>query len=118
MAQEEKEKPDESTSSRRPQAKETKPNPAPEPEPEMATVAMDISKPPPAAAGDDSAKGARAGGEGLRQYYLQHIHDLQLQIRTKTHNLNRLEAQRNDLNSKGQTLLLDPSPGVRVSPEP
>jgi hypothetical protein len=116
MAQQE-EKADESTSSRRPQAKATKPNPAPEPE-EMATVAMDISKPPPAASGDESAKGARAGGEGLRQYYLQHIHDLQLQIRTKTHNLNRLEAQRNDLNSKGQTLLLDPSPGVRVSPEP
>ena len=40
-------------------------------------------------------------GEGLRQYYMQHIHDLQLQIRQKTHNLNRLEAQRNDLNSKG-----------------
>ncbi|XP_058074592.1 26S proteasome regulatory subunit 8 homolog A isoform X2 [Magnolia sinica] len=39
-------------------------------------------------------------GEGLRQYYLQNIHDLQLQVRQKTHNLNRLEAQRNDLNSK------------------
>lgn len=40
-------------------------------------------------------------GEGLRQYYMQHIHDLQLQVRVKTHNLNRLEAQRNELNSKG-----------------
>ena len=71
----------------------------------MATVAMDISKPPPAASGDESAKGARGGGEGLRQYYLQHIHDLQLQIRQKTHNLNRLEAQRNDLNSRGDLTL-------------
>ncbi|KAM7464879.1 hypothetical protein LguiB_012441 [Lonicera macranthoides] len=43
-------------------------------------------------------------GEGLRQYYLQHIHDLQLQVRQKTHNLNRLEAQRNDLNSRVRML--------------
>ncbi|KAF8393273.1 hypothetical protein HHK36_021514 [Tetracentron sinense] len=43
-------------------------------------------------------------GEGLRQYYLQHIHDLQLHVRQKTHNLNRLEAQRNDLNSKVRML--------------
>ena len=74
----------------------------------MATVAMDISKPTPAASGDEAAVAAAAkgrsggGGEGLRQYYLQHIHDLQLQIRQKTHNLNRLEAQRNDLNSRGE----------------
>jgi hypothetical protein len=71
----------------------------------MATVAMDISKPTPAASGDEAAAAAKGrsggGGEGLRQYYLQHIHDLQLQIRQKTHNLNRLEAQRNDLNSRG-----------------
>lgn len=40
-------------------------------------------------------------GEGLRPYYLAHIHDLLLQLRVKTHNLHRLEAQRNDLNSKG-----------------
>jgi len=72
----------------------------------MATVAMDISKPTPAASGDEAAAAAKGrssgGGEGLRQYYLQHIHDLQLQIRQKTHNLNRLEAQRNDLNSRGE----------------
>ncbi|KAL5699401.1 26S proteasome regulatory subunit 8 A [Ranunculus cassubicifolius] len=43
-------------------------------------------------------------GEGLRQYYLQHIHDLQLTLRQKTHNLNRLEAQRNDLNSRVRML--------------
>lgn len=42
-------------------------------------------------------------GEGLRHYYLSHIHDLLLQLRVKTHNLRRLEAQRNDLNSKGRS---------------
>lgn len=41
------------------------------------------------------------GGDGLRNYYLGHTHDLLLQLRVKTHNLHRLEAQRNDLNSKG-----------------
>jgi 26S proteasome regulatory subunit T6 len=76
----------------------------------MATVAMDISKPAQAAAGDESAKGARGGGEGLRQYYQQHIQDLQLQIRTKTHNLSRLEAQRNDLNSRGDLTIRSPPP--------
>ncbi|VAI89412.1 unnamed protein product [Triticum turgidum subsp. durum] len=75
----------------------------------MAAVAMDIAKPSalPASVDDPSAasaKGRAGGGEGLRQYYLQHIHDLQLQIRTKTHNLNRLEAQRNDLNSRVRML--------------
>lgn len=49
-------------------------------------------------------------GEGLRQYYQQHIHDLQLLVRHKTHNLNRLEAQRNDLNSKG---LSPPNPNPK-----
>ncbi|KAF3624138.1 hypothetical protein CQW23_01855 [Capsicum baccatum] len=50
-----------------------------------------------------SAKATKQG-EGLRQYYMQHIHDLQLQVRHKTHNLNRLEAQRNELNSKVRML--------------
>ena len=51
-----------------------------------------------------SAKAVENQGEGLRHYYLQHIHDLQLQVRHKTHNLNRLEAQRNELNSRGSLL--------------
>ncbi|KAK3025735.1 hypothetical protein RJ639_042504 [Escallonia herrerae] len=52
-----------------------------------------------------SMKAANAkAGEGLRQYYLQHIHDLQLQVRNKSHNLNRLEAQRNELNSRVRML--------------
>lgn len=40
-------------------------------------------------------------GDGLKQYYMQHIHDAQLQVRQRSHNLNRLEAQRNELNSRG-----------------
>ena len=45
--------------------------------------------------------GAAKQGEGLKQYYIQHIHELLLLVRQKTLNLNRLEAQRNGLNSRG-----------------
>jgi 26S proteasome regulatory subunit T6 len=65
----------------------------------MATVAVEVKK--PALEGEKERGAVGGGGEGLRQYYLQHIHDFQLQVRQKTHNLQRLEAQRNDLNSKG-----------------
>lgn len=51
---------------------------------------------------DENCSSRAKAGEGLRQYYLQHIHDAQLQVRQKTHNLNRLEAQRNELNSRGR----------------
>lgn len=69
----------------------------------MATAVTEFSQSGPAMAGEAcSGKAASSKqGDGLRQYYLQHIHDLQLQVRQKTHNLNRLEAQRNDLNSRG-----------------
>ncbi|KAL1819677.1 hypothetical protein DCAR_0415981 [Daucus carota subsp. sativus] len=43
-------------------------------------------------------------GEGLTHYYQHHFHDLELHVRNKSHNLNRLEAQRNDLNSKVRML--------------
>ncbi|KAG5141444.1 hypothetical protein JHK82_017139 [Glycine max] len=43
-------------------------------------------------------------GEGLRHYYSLNIHEHQLLLRQKTHNLNRLEAQRNDLNSRVRML--------------
>lgn len=66
----------------------------------MATAAVEVKK--LAVEEGEKERGAAGGsGEGLRQYYLQHIHDFQLQVRQKTHNLQRLEAQRNDLNSKG-----------------
>nr|XP_007135859.1 hypothetical protein PHAVU_010G164000g [Phaseolus vulgaris]ESW07853.1 hypothetical protein PHAVU_010G164000g [Phaseolus vulgaris] len=43
-------------------------------------------------------------GEGLRHYYSLNIHEHQLLLRQKTHNLNRLEAQRNELNSRVRML--------------
>ncbi|RWW23391.1 hypothetical protein GW17_00012358 [Ensete ventricosum] len=73
----------------------------------MATAVVE-KKQPMEAEGEMCAPLLRArggGGEGLRQYYLQHIHDLHLQIRQKTNNLQRLEAQRNDLNSRGSETL-------------
>lgn len=58
----------------------------------------------------------RAGGEGLRRYYKAKIEELELQVKEKTHNLRRLEAQRNELNSQGtgQTTV---GFGVRASAE-
>lgn len=40
-------------------------------------------------------------GEGLNDYYKGKIEELEISVRDKTHNLRRLEAQRNDLNTKG-----------------
>ncbi|KAL6568085.1 26S proteasome regulatory subunit 8 A [Orobanche hederae] len=48
--------------------------------------------------------GGVGGGEGLRQYYQQRIQDMQLLVRQKTHDLQRLEAQRNDLNARVRSL--------------
>ncbi|XP_057466732.1 26S proteasome regulatory subunit 8 homolog A-like [Actinidia eriantha] len=72
----------------------------------MATAAIEPIQTDTASSGETcfSKTASSKQGEGLRQYYLQHIHDLQLQVRQKTHNLNRLEAQRNDLNSKVRML--------------
>ena len=38
---------------------------------------------------------------GIRSYYLSKIDELQTQTQAKQHNLRRLEAQRNELNSRG-----------------
>lgn len=46
------------------------------------------------------------GGEGLRQYYQQRIQDLQLLVRQRDNDLQRLEAQRNDLNGRGFYFLI------------
>ncbi|RWR73263.1 26S protease regulatory subunit 8 A-like protein [Cinnamomum micranthum f. kanehirae] len=80
---------------------------------ERKTMDVAIVETPKAKAGDDESLSATATatkattmkhGEGLRQYYQQHIHDLQLLVCQKTHNLSRLKAQRNNLNSKVKML--------------
>ena len=40
-------------------------------------------------------------GEGLSSYYKAKIEELEIQARDKQLNLRRLEAQRNELNTKG-----------------
>lgn len=39
--------------------------------------------------------------EGFRSYYVQKIEELQLTVNEKSQNLRRLQAQRNELNAKG-----------------
>lgn len=72
----------------------------------MAAVGVEVKHAEGAPEEHCSAKPTKQG-EGLRQYYTQHIHELQLLQRQKTHNLNRLEAQRNELNSRGSLLTLN-----------
>ena len=43
--------------------------------------------------------------EGIKTYYLQKIEEAEVKIREETENLRRLEAQRNELNSKGRNNL-------------
>lgn len=45
-------------------------------------------------------------GEGLKQYYVTKVEELQLIVNEKTQNLRRLQAQRNELNAKGNKLIL------------
>lgn len=40
-------------------------------------------------------------GEGFRSFYVQKIEELQLVVNEKGQNLRRLQAQRNELNAKG-----------------
>lgn len=75
----------------------------------MATVEA-ATRPPEAAMEETcNVKGSVAKqGMGLRQYYLQSILELQRLDRQKSNNLNRLEAQRNELNARGLFFLLLP----------
>lgn len=50
----------------------------------------------------------KAVGEGLKAYYKAKIEELEILARDKQHNLRRLEAQRNELNTKGVLHLLLP----------
>lgn len=43
-------------------------------------------------------------GEGFRPYYIQKIEELQLIVAEKSQNLRRLQAQRNELNAKGNVI--------------
>ncbi|KAL0875941.1 hypothetical protein Bca101_025646 [Brassica carinata] len=71
----------------------------------MAAVGVESMRPETAVEETCNVKIAAAKqGEGLKQYYLQHTHELQRQLRQKTNNLNRLEAQRNELNSRVRML--------------
>jgi hypothetical protein len=51
--------------------------------------------------GEGSGAGAATKGEALRPYYLSKIEQCEILLAEKLQNLHRLEAQRNELNSKG-----------------
>jgi 26S proteasome regulatory subunit T6 len=44
-------------------------------------------------------------GEGLRQYFITKIEELELIVAEKSQNLRRLQAQRNELNAKGNNFV-------------
>lgn len=71
----------------------------------MATVGVVEAKHAEGAPEENCSAKPTKQGEGLRHYYSLHIHENQLLLRQKTHNLNRLEAQRNELNSRGPLTL-------------
>lgn len=53
-----------------------------------------------------TATASAPASAGLTSYYQQKIEHLELTVRDKTQNLRRLQAQRNELNSKGTALPL------------
>ena len=65
--------------------------------------------------------GRTALGDGLKKYYKTKIEELEISTRDKQHNLRRLEAQRNELNTKGmpcasRASLLQTCLGVHCQP--
>ena len=55
----------------------------------------------------------KPAGEGLRSYYRGKIEELEIQIKDRQHNLHRMEAQRNELNSRGAPNGLQGRPGLQ-----
>ena len=49
--------------------------------------------------------GAPEGKEGLKPFFKAKIEEYEIAVRNKTQNLRRLEAQRNELNTKGASHL-------------
>ncbi|KZV32125.1 hypothetical protein F511_29856 [Dorcoceras hygrometricum] len=70
----------------------------------MATAAVETRPGEKSKQHHQQAGTGAGGGEGLRQYYQQRIQDMQLLVRQKDHDLQRLEAQRNDLNARVRSL--------------
>lgn len=58
-----------------------------------------LERDPQEALGDSS--------DGIRDYYNIKIDELQYVVTEQTHNLRRLEAQRNELNAKGMLLMTE-----------
>ena len=52
-------------------------------------------------------------GDGLKKYYKTKIEELEILTRDKQHNLRRLEAQRNELNTKGMHMSASLTPLTR-----
>ena len=62
----------------------------------------------------------QAGSEGLTWVFQQKVEQLELLVKEKTHNLRRLEAQRNELNTHGGTsrsLALGALPSLTTPPQ-
>ncbi|CAF4187822.1 unnamed protein product [Adineta steineri] len=59
------------------------------------------STPTPNTLTTNAASASSDTHEGIKQYYVQKIEELQLHVAEKSQNLRRLQAKRNELNAKG-----------------
>ncbi len=56
----------------------------------------------------------KTGHEGIKSYYTSKIDELEIVVSEKTQDLRRLEAQRNELNSKGTSMGTNLTPRARA----